>query len=949
MKNDMRVVAAMLAVAVISALSPTARAASIRRVASAESKPSYDAKAAYGRLPLAFESAESGATDGLRAVACGRDHGVALSDGRAVFAADGAEVTMRFGRAKAIRLEDPLPGVSNYLVGDDPSQWRTGVRTFARVRHEGVAPGVDLVFYGTQEHPEYDFVVAPGADPRAAEVRFEGARSMRLDESGDLLIETAAGEARQPRPVIFQETADGRRTVAGGYVLDGARVRFRIGDYDARLPLVIDPVLSYASYLGGNADDRVNAAVVDASGNMYVVGQTLSSNFPVAAQLQNNQSGMDGFLSKMNSTGTTLLFSTYIGGDGTDFLNDVAVDGSRIYVTGAAGSENYPTTNNAYDENLLNNGLDAALTVLTLTGSSITYSTFIGGGNNDIGNAVAVDASGNAYIAGETLDFEGIFSRNFPTKSPSSLDPFQEDYGGGRSDAFVCKFDPDQSGNSSLVYSTLLGGSEGEGVEDIAVDAFERAYVCGYTESSNFDRLNALQNTYGGGTTDGFVTKFNADGTTIFYSTFYGGSAIDEAFGIALDTSGATPLPVVVGHSTSANLQTQLAVQGSKSGPEDCFAIKLNDAGTSFVYATYFGGPGNDSANAVTVDPAGNSYFTGFSNNNYPLLNPVPVNGNVSTTGATVTKLSPSGTLLLSTCVASGSGEGVGVDASGNVYVAGTTSVTNFPVTPGAAQTTFHGAPNDGFVFKLDLVDDDTIGVFKTATRQFQLRNANASGSADLSFNFGVAGDKPLTGDWDGDDVDTIGAYSPATGTFALRNSNSAGAPFVTFTFGAPNLIPIEGDWNGDGIDSVGIFDTATNSFFLTNTNGAGAAADFTFSFGVGGQGARPIAGDWDGDGVDTIGIYIPSTRTFLLRNQNAGGNADLQFVFGSTSGTAVAGDWDGDGVDTIGLFSFAVPNFPGLGMKFSLRNSNTAGSPDISVVFGASGDLPVVGNWDGQ
>jgi hypothetical protein len=917
-------------------MTPATAKVSVLRPAPAASPDVYDG------LALGFEANEGQAAAGVRFVAHGRGHGVALGDSDATFSSPDATVRMRFGRATAIRLEEPLPGVSNYLIGKDPSKWRTNVATYARARYESVAPGVDLVFYGTQERPEYDFVVAPGADPSAIEVRFDGA-SVRLD-GGDLVLETAGGAMRQPRPVIYQETASGRRAVTGGYELEGSRVRFRVGAYDPSLALVIDPVLSYASYIGGNDDDRVQSAAVDGAGNLYVAGFTNSSNFPTQGALQANQSGQDGFLAKVNSSGTALLFSTYVGGSNTDNLNDVAVDGSHIYAAGSSSSNDLPTVN-GYDENP--NGLDAMLMVFNLSGTAVTYGTFIGGGNNDIGDAVAVDIHGNAYLGGESLDTGGIFNLNFPTKSPSSLPPFQASYGGGRSDAFVCKFDPDQSGNTSLVYSTLLGGSEGEGVEDIAVDEFERAYVCGYTESTNFDRLNAIQNTYGGGTEDGFITKFNADGTTIFYSTFYGGSAIDETLGIALDTSTGSPRPVVVGFTTSSNLQTQLPIQPSKNGPEDCFALELNDAGNAFVYATYFGGPGNDAAQAVTVDAAGNAYFTGFSNNNYPLLNPVAVNGNVATTGATMTKLSVSGTLLQSTCIATGNGTGIGVDASGNVYLAGTTSSTSFPVTPGAFQTTFHGAPNDGFVVKLDLVDDDTIGVFKPGTRQWLLRNSNAGGSADLVFNFGVNGDKPITGDWDGDGTDTIGAYSPSTGTFALRNSNSAGSPFTTFSFGAPNLIPIAGDWDGNGVASVGVFDPATNNFFLTNTNGPGAAADFTFSFGVGGQGAIPIAGDWNGDGVDTIGIYIPSSKTFLLRNQNAGGNADAQFVFGPSNATPVAGDWDGDGVDTIGTFSRLTPLIQT--MVFNLRNSNSAGAADLVLTFGVVGDTPVTGNWDGQ
>ena len=652
------------------------------RTAVTKAPSAADCSEMMNRMPLSFRE------DGGRFVAQVADRRIAIENGAATFQGLDGTVRMTFAAAKSVAPEGTRAGVANYLVGNDASKWRTNVPTYARVRLEQIAPGVDLVFYGSNERPEYDFVVAPGADPSAAVVSFHDAIRARIDENGDLVVTMADGEFRQLRPVAYQETSEGRRIVTADYRIDGGRVGVRLGAYDPNAALVIDPAFSYGTYLGGNADDRVEAAVTDASGNLYVVGSTLSSNFPVQGQLQDNQSGMDGFVTKINAAGTAFVFSTYIGGRGTDYFNDVAVDGGHIYLAGATGSGNYPTFH-AYSGNLHNDGLDAVLTVLNLSGTAITYSTLIGGGNNDIGNAVAVDIHGNAYLAGEAVDFSSIFSSNFPTKSPSSLPPFQTSYGGGRSDAFVCKFDPDQSGNSSLVYSTLLGGSEGEGVEDIAVDDFERAYVCGYTESTNFDRLNAVQNSYGGSTNDGFVTKFNADGTTVFYSSFFGGNGIDEAFGIALDTSSGSPLPVVVGHTTSTNIPTQLAIQPSKNGAEDCFAFKLVDSGTSFVYSTYFGGPGNDAWHAVAVDSAGNSFFTGFSNNTYPLLNPIPVNGAIAATGVTVTKLSPAGSLLLSTCVGAGSGEGVGFDQSGNLYVAGTTSLTNFPVTPGAPQATF--------------------------------------------------------------------------------------------------------------------------------------------------------------------------------------------------------------------------------------------------------------------
>jgi hypothetical protein len=902
-----------------------------------------EAKARFDRLGVAFEPAGDENPD-ARFVARTPSYALALGDAGARYVCPEGAVTMRFGRPAQVSAEERLAGVRNYIVGDDPGRWRRDVPTFGRVRYTEVAPGVDLLFYGTNRAPEYDFIVAPGADPNGARFEIDGATSIGVDRDGALVLRTSSGEIRHEPPVAFQERGGGRIGVDARYRVDGCRVAFDVGAYDPSLPLVVDPVLAYATLYGGSADDRVNGAAVTPGGEVVIVGQTLSTNLPLAGSAQGNLPEMDGFVAKLNAAGTALVFATYVGGNATDNFNGVALDASgRIAIAGSSASNDYPTVD-GYDNSP--NGLDALLTVLTSSGGGPLYSTVIGGGNNDIGNAVAWDVHGNAYLAGETLDFSGVFSRNFPTKSPSSLPPFQDDYGGGRSDAFVCKFDPDQSGNTSLVYSTLIGGSEGEGVEAIVVDELERAYVCGYTESSNFPRQSARQNVYGGGTTDGFVTKFNADGTTVFYSTFFGGSAIDETLGIALDTSAGDNRAVVTGFTTSSNIPTQLPIQAAKNGPQDMVAFKLNDAGTQFVYSTYFGGPGNDAGQAVAVDAAGNAYLTGFSNSSYPLLAPIPVNGAIRTTGAFVTKLSAAGSLQLSTCVSS-SGEAIGLDAAGNVYVAGTSSLSDFPATPGAFQSTNAGV-NDGFVFKLDIVDDDTIGIFKPGTRQFQLRNTNTAGVADITATFGATGDKPLAGDWDGDGDTTIGVYTPSSGTFSFRNSNTSGPAEFSFVFGAPNLVPIAGDWNGDGVDTVGIYDPATGAYFLTNSS-TGGNADFAFTFGPGGSGTIPLAGDWDGDGVDTIGFYVVSTRTFFLRNANAGGNADLQFVFGAVAATPVAGDWNGDGVDTVGVFARTtfLPNFTST--RFTLRNANSAGEADFTIAIGVAGDLPVAGNWDGN
>ena len=705
--------------------------------------------------------------------------------------------------------------------------------------------------------------------------------------------------------------------------------------------LVIDPVIDYCTFLGGNGDDRVEDAKIDSNGNLFLVGSTLSTNFPVIGGISGNEAGMDGFVTKISAGAFSFTFSSYLGGSGTDFVNAIALDSGKIYLAGATSSNNFPLVNE-YDNGA--DGLDAFLTVLNGTGSALLYSTKIGGGNNDIANAVAVDVNGNAFLAGETLEV-GFLERDFPTKSPSSLDPFQKRFGGGRSDAFVCKFDPDESGNTSLVYSTLLGGEEGEGVEDIVVDANERAYVCGYTESPDFPRQSAIQNVYGGGTTDAFVTKFNADGTTVFYSTFLGGSAIDEAFGIALDPLNPTR-PTIVGHTTSTNFPTTVPAQASKSGPEDMFITRLNDAGSAKLFSTYWGGTGNESAKDVTFDSLGNAYACGFTNSsNYPSIAALNLG-----TGGAVVRVNQGGAVTLSSTVGVTAGfEGMGVDGGGDLYFGGTTSVASQPITIGAAQSIFGGVPNDGIAVRIDRTNDDTVGIYRASTDLFTLKNANIVATPSITATLTASPDQPIAGDWNGDGIETIGGYNNALGQFQLRNSNDTGGADISVIFGAGNQVPLAGDWDGDGIDTIGVFDPVNMAFFMKNSFTKGGA-DIAFNFGAAGQGAIPIVGDWNGDGIDTIGLFIPGTKTFQLRNSNSNGGADLQFNFSVASGGGfikpVAGDWNGDGIDTIGIM---VRNIIGTGTTFALRNTNSGGAADVTVGLGSISDLPVTGNFDGR
>ncbi len=427
---------------------------------------------------------------------------------------------------------EELPGKANYFLGNDPTKWRTNVPTYARVHYQDLYPGIDLIYYGNQRQLEYDLVVRPGADPSRIRLGVQGADTLDVDAQGDLVLHTAGGDIRQRKPAAYQEIDGMRQEISGGYVLKGSHtVGFEVGAYDASRPLVIDPVLFYSTYLGGSSDDFGSGIAVDSSGDAYVTGYTLSTDFPTtvgAFQTTHAADGGldDGFVTKLNPTGAALVYSTYLGGSSDDFGFGIAVDSSGdVYVTGYTLSTAFPTTVGAFQMTNAG-GYDGFVTKLNPTGAALVYSTYLGGSSDDFGRGIAVDAAGSAYVTGYT----------YSTAFPTTVGAFQTTHAAdsGRNDAFVTKLNPTGAG---LVYSTYLGGNSFDVGLGIAVDALGSAYVTGGTQSTNFPTTTrAFQTTFGGGVVDGFVTKLNPAGSMLDYSTYLGGTGLDTGFGIAVDT-----------------------------------------------------------------------------------------------------------------------------------------------------------------------------------------------------------------------------------------------------------------------------------------------------------------------------------------------------------------------------------------------------------------------------
>jgi hypothetical protein len=599
---------------------------------------------------------------------------------------------------------EKLPGASNYFLGRDPSQWHANVPLYAKVKVREVYPGVDVTYYGNGRQLEEDFIVAPGADPVAIRMIAEGASKVSVDPAGELVLTMKEGEVRFHRPVAYQETDGVRHEIASRYVIQAKnRVGFELGAYDRKRTLVIDPPLSYSTYLGGSDSDNGNGVAVDSAGNAYLTGETASTNFPTTTgAAQTALSGnTDVYVTKLNPTGTGLVYSTYLGGSGRDTGRAIAVDPSgNAYVTGATESANFPSTSGVF-QSALAGTRDGFVAKLNATGSALVYSSYLGGAANQdvfnsplqMGLAIAADAQGNAYVSGETD----------ATDFPVTVGAFQTSYNNafsGTADAFVTKVNPT---GSALIYSTYLGsGAQGFG---IAIDSSGSAYVGGLTEGNFPTTAGAYQTTFGGAYSDAFVTKLNAAGTGLVYSTYIGGSSAEQASAIAVDTAGNAYITGIAGTNYPV---TGGAYQPALAGFSNAFVTKLNATGSALVYSTYLGGTVDDQGFGIAVDGPGNAYVVGMTNS--PTF---PTTANAAQpafaggySDAFLTVLNPQGAWLIYLSYLGGSGAngdlatGVAVDSSAGIYVTGSTSSSDFPTTAGAFQTTAGGS-NDVFVTKI--------------------------------------------------------------------------------------------------------------------------------------------------------------------------------------------------------------------------------------------------------
>jgi Beta-propeller repeat len=692
---------------------------------------------ALAGLPLSFEPNQGKVAGSAQFLARGQNYEFLVAPTSVQFvlwkqdgAAPGGSVEQKQFQARALRgraarMEflgadrdavvsgaEELTGKINYLIGNDPRRWRTGLSTYSRVHVEQLYAGINLDYYGNPRQLEYDFYLAPQSDPSLISIRFEGIDDLTITPEGDLVLKLGEDQLHHHRPALYQLVKGKRQAVSGGYRLkDKCTVGFVVGPYDRSRPLVIDPVFSYSTYFGGNGPDAAFAVRVDSIGAVYFAGATLSTSFlfslPTNAFQRAFAGGTatgDAFVAKLDNTGSNLVYFTYLGGTNEDVIYDLALDNAgNTYVTGTTISGNFPTKNALFpnisgteDPTILLFPNDAFVAELNTNGSALIYSTFLGGSLDDVGFGIAVDQAGYTYVTGFTQ------STNFPV-----VNAYQSVFGGG-DDAWVAKIAP---GGTNLVYSTYLAGSAGDRGQAIAADENGFAYVTGYTISTTFPYLGGFQSTNAGGA-DIFVTRLTPSGG-LAYSTYVGGAFNEFGTRIALDASHNA---WVAGTTLSTNFPQAVVPLGLTAGnistnPLNYDAILVAIDTNGNMRASYeFGGTGDDSAWGLALDASGRVFVSGItSSTDFPVVNAFGLftTNVVGGKDVFVLALTTNATAALYSAYLGGSSDdfcySIAVDSESSAYIAGYTSSTNFP-TVAPFQASLNG-PTDAFVAKIRFLD----------------------------------------------------------------------------------------------------------------------------------------------------------------------------------------------------------------------------------------------------
>jgi hypothetical protein len=928
---------------------------------------SQEAVLAMRRTTLKNERAASGSLAAMNRPAAARSESVSVVRMKLDGAKQDAEVS---GLA-------PLPGKVNYLIGNDPAKWHTDIRTFASVKYSDVYPGIDLVYYGNQKQLEYDFVVAPGADPKAIAFNVDGARALRIEKNGDLALKTASGDVKFQKPFVYQEDSGKRHEIAGNYVVEGKNeVRFALGDYDRSKALTIDPsVLIYSTYLGGSGaqGDFALGIAIDGQGDAWVAGNTTSTDFPSANALTPVPPELAGgftaaFVTEVNPGGTSFLYSTYLGGSGNggggDGAQSVAVDtNGNVFVTGYTESADFPTTSNAYQGSSAVPGSVAgsgsafvtALHPATAGNSQLTYSSFLGGSGTlaalEQGNSIVTDGNGNVFVAGITN------STDFPT-----LNPIVSTANSADGNAFVTEINTAATtGPASLVFSTYLGGSGAGGTPSripfgnvafgVALDSSGAVYAVGTTTSTDFAPAPTGGTPCGdNGYATAFLVKINVSVTPPT-------SAFSSCFGGAVDDTSATSIAiapdktaVIAGQTFTTDITPTNVIPTPPGVPNPTdslvFVVKYNTTGgTAIAYSTLFGGSAGDNGYSVATDSSGDIYVGGETNSgDFPVTQgALQVAKNNPDGTAFVAKLNPAGggaSDLLYASYFGGAGQGMGIpDAanaiaafSGNAYIAGQTSSANsgatpFPITPSAPLTALGNTTANAFVAELPLTPTVTIAPTTLNFGSQPVGFATAPLYATVTNNTATSVGLTIPPTFTGANAADF-AYS-ATGTSPCGSSLASGSTCVVGVTFTPSVQAAE----SATLNLVDSDDTAAHPLLVT-LSGTGTATGAVI-------GISPTSLAFGGELIGASSAAQPVTIT------NNGNSALTITQIQSTSAnftetdSCTAGSIAPAGTCTINV-TFAPPTgaAPGPSSGNITLTDNANGSPQAIAVSGTVWDF---------
>jgi len=867
----------------------------------------------YTNFPLAFEPNRGQADPQVKFISRGRGRALYLTAQGAVLALTPAEADVKASAAASksaavamslvgsnahapLKGLDPMTAKTNYFLGSSPDRWRREIPNYSRVEYHDVFPGIDLVFYGRERQMEYDFVVAPGADPQAIRLRLESSDDEHtpfVASDGDLVIPLESGEVRLRKPVAYQTTpGDGkgsaqaeRHPVAARFVLEpltespagnskAVEVAFDVGAYDRSQSLILDPVLAYSTFLGGGGIDAAEALFVDTAGNAYITGTTNFPTFPTVNAFQPSLNlgqpyASDAFVAKLNPSGTGLVFSTYLGGSGDDSGQGIGVDAAgNVVVAGTTSSKDFPLLNAIRSS--IGGTSDGFVTKLNPQGNTLVYSTYLGGNDLDEVHAVAVDSAGDAYLTGKTQsdDFPST-SGAFQTKRSPGVCVYDTSGDSDRcSDAFVTKLNAD----GTLAYSSYLGGTATDVGNAIAVDASGNAYVGGQTYSLDFPITPGV---FQPGSTgqNSFVAKLKPDGSGLVYASYLGGSDEDVIEALAVDSSGSA---YVTGFTYSQDFPLQNAFQATWTTGDNAFVTKFHPAGCALVYSTYLGGSYSDEAYGITVDRAGDAYVVGGTASlDFPMANPIHgtcANCRGGGLATFVTELSPPGSgLLFSTYLDDGTsigsgGRAIALDPAGNIYVAGETASIYFPVL-NAIQDQF-ASTESTFVAKISTANAPQ-AILSPTSLDFGKQVVNSTGNPHsvLVQNYGTASlaISSITG---------TGNFGPNSNCGSSLAGGATCSVSVTFTPTA----------DGTRTGTLTVTDNSAGSPHTVALTGAGVDGSWgvvnpqTLDFGTVsvGQTSKPLSATFSNTGNRPLNIQGISSM-------------DSEFVETNTCGAALA------------------------------------------------------------